>query len=136
MTLGAREHIRRAHFPHLQCPQKGCSYCAGSTFEINRHQRKKHTNLPLLEPIEQRLNIPHFRKHKALKVRSLTWKVLSLICFSDAYTQNFLKEIGDENEGGSSFGDDEINALLEGDRFNTLLTLMLLQNVSNDGGPA
>lgn len=103
--LDSREHLRRAHFPHLQCPHEGCRVCAGSKFEINRHQKKRHPPLQPLPPaIEQTINLDHLQKHRALSLRTLTWEEISEICFSMDYTREVLGEIHSKN--GESNGDE------------------------------
>lgn len=119
--LDSREHLRRAHYPHLQCPQEKCNFCAGSTYEINRHQGKKHLQPPR-PAIEQSINLEHLQKHRALKLRTLTWDRISRICFSMEYTQEVLGEIPSENDESN---EDEIED--ESNYRDLLLTFVFLE---------
>lgn len=92
--MNSREHIRRAHLRHLKCPHQGCTYCAGTPFEVNRHQEARHP-LPLKQ-IEQTTNLDNFHKNKALGLKNLTPEMISEICFSIEYTRNLLERLSSE----------------------------------------
>lgn len=106
--LNSREHIRRAHFKHLQCPHNGCTFYAGSPFEIYRHQRANHPP-PQLNPIEQTTNLDDFHRNKALGLKNLTWEMISQICFSMDYTREKLRK-SSEVDGGRYEIEDEGNS--------------------------
>lgn len=102
--LSPREHIRRAHFKHLQCPHNGCTFCAGTPFEVNRHQGTNHPSpQPPLPPILQTTDLDSFYRNQALGSKKLTWEMISRICFSTDI-QGLLKSLSNELNGESNFG--------------------------------
>lgn len=100
----SREHLRRSHYHHLQCPHGECLFHAGSKFEITRHQEKQHQSSQPLPPIQQTTNLDNSQIDLALRSRTLTWEEISLICNSMEYTRKVLKPINSEDGKGN--GDD------------------------------
>ena len=75
-----REHLRRAHFLHLDCPFENCKFHAGDKFQINRHQKTAHAG-EIREPIPRTTDSELLRKNEALGTRQLTWDQIRDICF-------------------------------------------------------
>lgn len=101
-----REHLRRAHFLHLDCPFENCKFHAGDKFQINRHQKTAHAG-EIREPIPRTTDSELLRKNEALGTRQLTWDQIRDICFREEPEEPIIDLDGVGNFGSEDEEEDE-----------------------------